>query len=194
MTPNQRHNRRMMLQLLVMAAAIMALSVGEEMRAERDAKADPESAKVAQTHAPGSRAVLPAMAPEQESVLDNSSFLQVVSSAEFQTWLDSSMSSEWDSAVSDCLYAWWLLDQGIEGNLGLEFVIGPEGLREAAVVHHKSVPDGPAQCLSETFYGTPWPTTSGETLAAAKTVVFSSGSSTESSAEVPLAEKEREEK
>ena len=196
MTPNQRHNRRMMVQLLVMAAAILALSVGEDMRAERDAQSEQGTdgvPRAAMTYVPGSRAVLPSQKSGEEGEPGTQAFLQVVSAAEFQNWLDSSASAKWDAPVSDCLVSWWLLDQGIEGNLRFEFVINAEGLQEVAVVHHQGVPLGPAECLSKVFHAQSWPTTSGEAVVAVQDLAFSNkGTGAFSSGDLPI-EREREE-
>ena len=177
MTPNQRHNRRMMIQLLVMGAAIMALSVGEKMRSERDAQESQEEAstpRTPKTYVPGARAILPSSSAQEEQEDAGSSHLQVVSAVEFQSWLDDLVAEDWDTSVSDCLYSWWLLDQGIEGEVGFEFVIDARGLQETAVLHHQGIPAGPAACLSKAMAQQSWPSTSGEKVIAVKNWRFSS--------------------
>ena len=186
MTPNQRHNRRMMIQLLVMAAAIMALSVAEERRAERDATREEASAstpQVAETYALGARAVLAPADSSESQEGGRESFLQVVSAAEFQHWLDTSASSEWESAVNDCLYSWWLLDQGIEGELGFEFEVDAQGFSRVSVRHHQTVPQGPANCLLAAMKQQSWPSTAGESLLAVKNWSFSSSAESTPSVE-----------
>ena len=176
MTPNQRHNRRMMVQLLVMAAAIFALSIAEDMRAERDAQSEQVSGgspRVAATYALGSRAVLPEPEGHSAERPSKQAFLQVVTATEFQNWVDSSASANWELSVPDCLISWWLLDQGIEGEMQFEFVVGSQGLQEIAVVHHQEVPAGPAKCLSAAFHAQSWPTTSGQVVVAVYDLAFS---------------------
>ena len=196
MTPNQRHNRRMMIQLLVIAAAIMALSVSEKMRAERDAQESQEEGstpRVSKTYAPGARAVLPSPASQEEQEDAENSHLQVVSAVEFQSWLDDLVAEEWEASVSDCLYSWWLLDQGIEGEVGFEFVIDSRGLQETAVLHHQGIPVGPAACLSKAMTQQSWPSSSGEKVVAVKNWWFSSSGESGITAEELPQQKEGEE-
>ena len=181
MTPNQRHNRRLMVHLLLISAAILALSIGEEMRAERDAEALSEGGQtrqVARSFERGARTLIPRFeegAGSPEGSGDDvaaQEFLQVLSGEELESWIASTASDGFEQSMTDCLNSWWLLDQGIEGDVQIELVLDTSGLKEAAVLMHSDVPPGPKACFSEALYGAAWPSTAGQNVVAVVDLSF----------------------
>ena len=200
MTPNQRHNRRFMIHLLMISTAIFALSLGEKLRAERDA-AIPESvesvARVPQSFEKGARTVIPRPQeetpsaagsvpvelpePEDTSLQGGLPDVQEALSGEaLEASIRSTTAEAFRADLLECLNSWWLLDQGIEGQVDLEFVVDESGLKEAAVLDHSGVPFGPLTCFSSALYRTSWPASLDGEMVVVHSVVFSN-----SHAEVP---------
>jgi hypothetical protein len=194
MTPNQRHNRRLMVYLLMISSAVFALSLSEKMRKDRDSKAAEGPDYVQQTaksFEPGARVVIPremAASPapsggsvqaEEAGLVDTSlqgglpapkSFL---AGAELQEAFAHTMREAATEDIMECLNAWWLLDPAIEGRVDLEVVLDHTGLKEAAIVDHAQVPFGPLSCFATALYRTQWPASSEGEVVILQPVVFS---------------------
>jgi hypothetical protein len=194
MSPNQRHNRRLMFYLLLISTAIFALSLSEKLRKEREAEGDQPRNYEAQTPSSfekGARVEIPRelaqssepRAPvkpeEQEGLVDTSlqgglpeasSFL---SGAALQDAFAQTMRDAVTEDIMECLNAWWLLDPAIEGRVELEVVLDHTGLKKAAIVDHAAVPFGPLSCFATALYSTAWPASAEGEVVILQPVVFS---------------------
>ena len=158
MTPNQKHNRRFMVHLLLISSAIFVLSAGEKLRAERDAEKEARDYEnqVPKTYEQGGRVPIPreaavvaegsveeAVAPEAKESNQDTSLQGGLPSSQgrfageaLQEAIARTMRDSVTEDMMECLNAWWLLDPGIEGHVDLEYVIDESGLKAAAVVDH----------------------------------------------------------
>jgi len=197
MTPNQRHNRRFMIYLLMISTAIFALSLSEKMREERDLeRMQPKDyeRQLPKTFEEGARTVIPrdiaqAAGPdareneadeaEEEGTTDTSlqgglpAPTEILEGEALRGALAKTMRDDATEDIMDCLNTWWLLDPGIEGRVELEYVIDASGLKEAAIVDHADVPFGPLSCFATALYRTAWPGSSEGEVVILQPVVFS---------------------
>jgi hypothetical protein len=194
MSPNQRHNRRLMFYLLLISSAIFALSLSEKMREERDLEAMVPPDYVAQTpksFEEGARVVIPpemAKSPLPKANVDDDAEDGLVDTSlqgglpeatsllkgeDLRIAIAQTMRDEVTEDIMECLNAWWLLDPAIEGRVDLEVVLDASGLKEAAIVDHAEVPFGPLSCFATALYRTPWPGSAEGDVVTLQPVVFS---------------------
>jgi hypothetical protein len=194
MTPNQRHNRRLMVYLLLISSAVFALSLSEKMRKDRDLKVAEGPDYVEQTpksFEEGARVLIPremapaptpkgGEAPEEEDGLVDTSLQgglpapkSFLTGEDLQEAFALTMREDVTEDIMECLNAWWLLDPAIEGRVDLEVVLDSTGLKEAAIVDHAQVPFGPLSCFATALYRTQWPASSDGEVVILVPVVFS---------------------
>jgi hypothetical protein len=194
MSPNQRHNRRLMVYLLLISSAVFALSLSEKMREERDLEAAVPLDYVAQTpksFEEGARVVIPpemAKSPlpkanedhgAEDGLVDTSlqgglpEAKSLLKGEDLRIAIAQTMRDEVTEDIMECLNAWWLLDPAIEGRVDLEVVLDASGLKEAAIVDHAEVPFGPLSCFATALYRTAWPGSAEGDVVTRQPVVFS---------------------
>lgn len=64
-------------------------------------------------------------------------------------------------SISACVEAWTAEEPAIEGHVVLSFQLGPEGVQEAWVSEHATVPVGVLGCFSAAVYEQDWPAAPG---------------------------------
>lgn len=199
MSPNQRHNRRLMFYLLLISTAVFALSLSEKLRREREDEAVQPRDYLAQTPTSfekGARVAIPRelaqsvgpksgeprepVNPEEEEGLVDTSLQgglpepnSLLSGAALQEAFAQTIRDEVTSDIMECLNAWWMLDPAIEGRVELEVVLDKTGLKEAAIVDHAKVPFGPLSCFATALYRTAWPGSAEGEVVILLPVVFS---------------------
>ena len=200
MTPNQRHQRRFVLYLLLISTAIFVLTIGEQMREKREKERE-RAAKLAdqpkdyksqdpKTYEKGGRTAIPRKLaqkiektppPEEpkDAVEDTSLQAGLPAPTEslegdgLRTAIAQTMRDEVTEDILFCLEVWWMKDPGIQGMVELEYVIDEGGLKEAFVVDHTEVPFGQLSCFATALYRTAWPASAEGEVVISQPIIFS---------------------
>jgi hypothetical protein len=73
----------------------------------------------------------------------------------------STVAERMSPSITACVEAWTAEDPEIEGHVVLSFQLGPEGVQEAWVSEHATVPVGVLGCFSAAVYEQDWPAAPG---------------------------------
>lgn len=58
--------------------------------------------------------------------------------------------------IAGCINDWLAVEPNIEGKVNVGFRINADGLQEAWIADHESVPDGPLTCFASAVYAADW--------------------------------------